>query len=166
MILSLKQFVIEWPRSQWKTGPWGNEVVHTNGTFDLFHAGHLDLLLFASRWRGLLVVSVNTDASIARLRGRPPLMPLSYRLRVLDALPFVDVVIPFREDQDDPVHVIGAVRPTIHVKGEEYRGKSNKEVPERYVVEGMGGRMEYCPRAAWTLHATDIINEIRRRPDL
>ena len=116
----------------------GARVVLTNGCFDLLHAGHLHLLQRARALGDLLVVAVNDDRSVRRLKGRPrPLVNQDDRAELLAALRVVDYVTIFREPT--PLGVIEAVRPDVLVKGADY---AIDEVVGREVVARNGGRVE------------------------
>lgn len=119
-------------------------VVWTNGCFDLIHAGHLASLERARALGDLLVVGVNSDAAVRRLKGQGrPLMAEADRARLLAALRPVDYVVVF--DEDTPEAVLGRVRPEIHCKGAEYAGPDGRPIPERALVESYGGRVEFLP---------------------
>src|SRR5687767_8543785 len=94
----------------------GKRIVFTNGCFDLLHAGHVTLLEKARALGDALVVGLNSDASVRRLKGRQrPLAPLADRFKVIAALESVDFVTVFSEDT--PEALIRKLRPTILVKG-------------------------------------------------
>jgi D-beta-D-heptose 7-phosphate kinase/D-beta-D-heptose 1-phosphate adenosyltransferase len=98
----------------------GERIVMTNGCFDLLHAGHVACLREARRLGDRLIVAVNDDASVARLKGNGrPLNPLARRMAVLAGLESVDWVVPFSEDT--PERLIGEIRPDLLVKGGDYR---------------------------------------------
>lgn len=98
----------------------GERVVMTNGCFDILHAGHVAYLEQAKRLGDRLIVAVNDDASIGRLKGpKRPINPLNRRMQVLAGLGAVDWVVPFRDDT--PQALIEAVLPDILVKGGDYR---------------------------------------------
>nr|WP_300313115.1 bifunctional D-glycero-beta-D-manno-heptose-7-phosphate kinase/D-glycero-beta-D-manno-heptose 1-phosphate adenylyltransferase HldE [Halomonas sp.] len=98
----------------------GEKVVMTNGCFDILHAGHVAYLEHARQLGDRLIVAVNDDASIARLKGpKRPINPLHRRMQVLAGLGAVDWVVPFSEDT--PARLIEAVLPDILVKGGDYR---------------------------------------------
>jgi D-beta-D-heptose 7-phosphate kinase/D-beta-D-heptose 1-phosphate adenosyltransferase len=98
----------------------GERIVMTNGCFDLLHAGHVACLRQARRMGDRLIVAVNDDASVSRLKGNGrPLNPLERRMAVLAGLESVDWVVPFSEDT--PEHLIGEIRPDMLVKGGDYR---------------------------------------------
>ncbi len=97
----------------------GRRVVFTNGCFDLLHVGHTRYLERARTLGDLLVVAVNSDASVRRLKGRGrPVVPAARRAEVLAALGAVDLVLIF--DELDPARVIRAVRPDVLVKGGDW----------------------------------------------
>ena len=98
----------------------GERIVMTNGCFDLLHAGHVACLRQARRMGDRLIVAVNDDASVSRLKGNGrPLNPLERRMAVLAGLESVDWVVPFSEDT--PERLIGEIRPDLLVKGGDYR---------------------------------------------
>jgi D-beta-D-heptose 7-phosphate kinase/D-beta-D-heptose 1-phosphate adenosyltransferase len=100
----------------------GKKIVFTNGCFDLLHPGHVRLLREARSFGDVLVVGVNDDASVRRLKGNGrPVTDLAGRLAVLAALEAVDAVVPFSEDT--PIAVIRKLRPDVLVKGADWRGK-------------------------------------------
>ncbi len=115
------------------------KIVFTNGCFDLIHAGHIDCLKEAARLGDILVVGINSDASVNRLKGgNRPIIDLKNRMAVLEALSFVDYVVAFEEDT--PLEVVKLLKPNVLVKGADYR---DKEVVGREVVEGLGGKVEF-----------------------
>lgn len=123
----------------WRTA--GKRIVLANGCFDLLHAGHLALLGHAARLGDVLVLAINSDASVRRLKGpERPLVPQAERAALLAALTFVDAVTIFEEDT--PLAVLQAVRPDVLVKGGDYRPS---EVIGRELVEAAGGRVEIVP---------------------
>lgn len=116
----------------------GKQVVFTNGCFDLLHVGHVKYLQKARQFGDLLVVGLNSDASVRRLKGeRRPLIEESERAHILAALDCIDFVVLF--DEDTPVRVIEAVQPDVLVKGGDY---SLDQVVGREIVEARGGRVE------------------------
>jgi D-beta-D-heptose 7-phosphate kinase/D-beta-D-heptose 1-phosphate adenosyltransferase len=98
----------------------GETIVMTNGCFDVLHAGHVAYLEEAKSLGDRLIVAVNDDASVRRLKGEQrPVNPLPDRMAVLAGLAAVDWVVPFSEDT--PARLIAALRPDILVKGGDYR---------------------------------------------
>lgn len=98
----------------------GLKTVFTNGCFDLLHLGHVDYLAKAKDVGDRLIIGVNTDASVRRLKGRNrPLQDENSRLRILASLQMVDAVILF--DEDTPYNLISRVQPDILVKGADYK---------------------------------------------
>ncbi|KIF01342.1 hypothetical protein PL81_36120, partial [Streptomyces sp. RSD-27] len=119
----------------------GGTVVATGGCFDLLHAGHVGLLDSARRIGDCLIVCVNSDASLRRLKGPGrPLTPLEDRIKVLAALGSVDAVVPFEEDT--PQTLLGALRPDVWVKGGDY---SADALPEAGLLRGWGGQTVVLP---------------------
>jgi D-beta-D-heptose 7-phosphate kinase / D-beta-D-heptose 1-phosphate adenosyltransferase len=119
----------------------GKRIVLTNGCFDLLHAGHLALLGDAAKLGDVLVLAINSDASVRRLKGpERPLVTQAERAALLAALTFVDAVTVFEEDT--PLAVLEAVRPHVLVKGGDYRPS---EVIGRELVEAAGGRVVIVP---------------------
>ena len=122
----------------------GGTVVATGGCFDLLHAGHVATLEAARRLGDCLVVCLNSDASIRRLKGEGrPLVPERDRVRVLAALEVVDAVTVFGEDT--PHAVLDALRPDVWVKGGDYAGPA---LPEAELLAGWGGQVVVVPYLA------------------
>jgi D-beta-D-heptose 7-phosphate kinase/D-beta-D-heptose 1-phosphate adenosyltransferase len=128
----------------------GLTVGFTNGCFDLLHPGHVQLLCEARSHCDRLVVGLNDDASVKRLKGASrPVQTETARSIVLAGLAFVDAVVLFAEDT--PLDLIGRVKPDVLVKGADYR---IDEVVGRELVESYGGRVvlvELLPDASTTL---------------
>jgi len=119
----------------------GERIVFTNGCFDLLHVGHIEYLSFCRKQGDLLVVGLNTDASVRRLKGpERPYQAEAERARILSALGDVDCVVLF--DEDTPLELIRRVRPDVLVKGEDWREKG---VVGREFVEQSGGSVVLCP---------------------
>ncbi len=119
----------------------GKRIVFTNGCFDLLHSGHLALLESASKHGDVLVLAINSDDSVRRLKGpERPLVPQAERAALLAALSFVDAVTVF--DEDTPLETLKAVRPHVLVKGADYRPD---QVVGREFVESNGGRVALVP---------------------
>uniref|UniRef100_UPI0020C7FA10 D-glycero-beta-D-manno-heptose 1-phosphate adenylyltransferase n=1 Tax=Streptomyces sp. TRM64462 TaxID=2741726 RepID=UPI0020C7FA10 len=119
----------------------GGTVVATGGCFDLLHAGHVGLLESARRIGDCLIVCVNSDASVTRLKGAGrPLNPLADRTRVLAGLGSVDAVAVF--DGDTPAELLARLRPDVWVKGGDY---SADDLPEAEVLRSWGGQAVVLP---------------------
>ncbi|MEN8150495.1 MAG: D-glycero-beta-D-manno-heptose 1-phosphate adenylyltransferase [Planctomycetota bacterium] len=119
----------------------GEKIVFTNGCFDLLHSGHIRLLTTARTEGDALVVGLNSDASIRRLKGDDrPVREEADRVQVLSELESVDHIIVF--DGDTPLPEIETIRPDVLVKGEDWRDKG---VVGREVVEANGGRVYLVP---------------------
>lgn len=134
----------------------GRRVVLTNGCFDILHRGHVTYLTRAKALGDLLVVGVNTDAGIRRLKGpERPINALDDRVQVLAALSCVDLVVPF--DEDTPHDLIRAVRPNVFVKGGDY---TRDRLPEAGLVEALGGEVRILSFVA-DRSTTGLIEKIR-----
>jgi D-beta-D-heptose 7-phosphate kinase/D-beta-D-heptose 1-phosphate adenosyltransferase len=119
----------------------GQKVVFTNGCYDLLHPGHIHLLHQSRDLGDRLIVGLNTDASVRRLKGSSrPIVAERDRAAIVSALGCVDLVVLF--DEDTPLELIQAIKPDILVKGEDYR---LDQVVGREVVESHGGRVCLVP---------------------
>jgi D-beta-D-heptose 7-phosphate kinase/D-beta-D-heptose 1-phosphate adenosyltransferase len=116
----------------------GKTIVFGNGCFDLLHVGHIRYLEAAKALGDVLILAVNTDESMARIKpGREPVKPDHERFEILAAFESVDFVVPLVEDT--PTSLLELFRPDIHTKGTDY---TLDQIPERVVVESYGGRVE------------------------
>ncbi len=119
----------------------GKRIVFTNGCFDIIHTGHVTYLRFARAHGDVLLVGVNDDESVSRLKGpERPVNPIDDRLEVLAAMEMVDAVVAFGEDT--PARIIEKVTPDVLVKGEDW---AKKGVVGREWVEKHGGRVVLAP---------------------
>lgn len=125
---------------QWRHGQHGR-VVFTNGVFDLLHAGHVDVLLAARALGDALVVGINSDASVRRLKGPTrPIRSAEERAYLLAALAAVDAVVMF--DEDTPLELIRALQPDVLVKGGDYTEDTIVGAPD---VRARGGQVVVVP---------------------
>lgn len=136
-----------------------HKIVFTNGCFDIFHAGHAHYLSEARSQGDILIVGINTDESIARLKGASrPINTLNERIEVLRALSAVDYIVPFGDElSDDPIPVLEKVKPHVFVKGEAYE---NEEMPEMGLLQILGTQLVFVPH----IHkqsTTKIIQRVR-----
>jgi rfaE bifunctional protein kinase chain/domain/rfaE bifunctional protein nucleotidyltransferase chain/domain len=116
----------------------GRRIALANGCFDILHCGHIAMLEEARRLGDVLVVAVNGDESVRRLKGPGrPVNTLAERIEVLGALACVDHIVPF--DTDQPLELIRALRPDVLVKGGDY---TEETVPEAALVRSLGGRVQ------------------------
>jgi D-beta-D-heptose 7-phosphate kinase / D-beta-D-heptose 1-phosphate adenosyltransferase len=130
-----------WTGRPGRPGGTGEVLVATGGCFDLLHAGHVATLRAARELGDRLVVCLNSDASVRRLKGPTrPLVPAEDRARVLEALEYVDEVVLFEEDT--PVEVLRRIRPDVWAKGGDYAGA---DVPEAAVLREWGGQAVVLP---------------------
>jgi D-beta-D-heptose 7-phosphate kinase/D-beta-D-heptose 1-phosphate adenosyltransferase len=126
----LDEHLAEWRRQ-------GLRVGFTNGCFDLLHPGHVKLLAGARAACDRLVVGLNGDASVTRLKGEGrPVQPVQSRAEVLAALEAVDLVVVF--DEDTPEKLIARVKPTVLIKGSDY---TREDVVGHAIVEAAGGEV-------------------------
>ena len=115
----------------------GQRIVFTNGVFDIIHRGHVQYLTKAKSYGDVLVVGINSDASVRRLKGKSrPLQSQSDRTFILLALRSVDYVVIFGEDT--PAKLIRSVRPDVLVKGADY---STSEIVGAEFVKSIGGKV-------------------------
>lgn len=146
----LSQLLESWRRE-------GQRIVFTNGCFDVLHRGHVEYLRFAREQGDCLIVGVNTDASVRRLKGPSrPVNCLEDRLIVLAALEMVDAVVAF--DQDTPKDIIEQVTPNVLVKGEDW---AHKGVVGSDWVESHGGSVVLAPLVAGR-STTSILERAKR----
>ena len=118
-------------------------IVTTNGCFDVFHFGHLMSLYRTSQLANKLIVGINSDESVSRIKGpRRPVCTEYQRASIIASLPFVEQVVIFNEDT--PVRFLENVRPLIHCKGEDYRDRL-QTIPEYELLAQWGGRIELIP---------------------
>jgi len=118
MIVSLKRLkkIVKSLKQQ------GKKIVFTNGCFDIIHKGHIVLLKKAKKLGDILIVGLNTDSSIKRIKGKDrPVNPQNVRAEILDSIKYVDYVVLF--DEDTPYKLISELKPDIVVKGKDYKLK-------------------------------------------
>jgi rfaE bifunctional protein nucleotidyltransferase chain/domain len=115
----------------------GLSIVLANGCFDLLHAGHIRYLSGAKELGDFLIVGINSDRQVRRLKGgNRPFMPAAERAEIVAAIRFVDAVIVF--DEPTVEELIAAIRPDFHTKGTDY---TMETVPEREIVRAYGGQV-------------------------
>jgi len=135
----------------------GKRIVFTNGCFDLLHSGHLSLLHAAAQEGDVLVLAINSDESVRRLKGpERPIVPAAERAALLAALACVDAVTVY--DEDTPLETLRAVRPHVLVKGQDY---ALENVVGRELVESEGGRVALVPLMA-EKSTSALVERIRR----
>src|SRR4051812_48355714 len=135
----------------------GERIVFTNGCFDLMHVGHTRYLQEAKQLGDLLVVGINSDASVRSLNKAPdrPIVPEAQRAEVLAALGCVDYVVIFTEP--DPLNLITTLRPDILVKGGDW---PVERIVGREIVEARGGLVKTIPLVP-DISTTSLIQRIR-----
>ncbi|MBN9418646.1 hypothetical protein ABS71_11860 [bacterium SCN 62-11] len=137
----------------------GRRVVFTNGCFDLLHVGHLRTLQWARAQGDLLVLGLNSDASVRHLKG--PTRPITAegdRAELLAGFACVDFVVIFEEA--DPMRLLAQIRPAVHVKGGDYRPE---ELPEAALVKSWGGQVLVTPLIEGR-STTKIESQLRETP--
>lgn len=135
----------------------GRRIVFTNGCFDLVHAGHISSFRQARSFGDVLVVGLNSDESIRRIKGNMrPIINLRNRMTLLSALDCVDFVIPF--DDDTPQALIEQVKPDVLVKGKDWEGK---EIAGGEFVRSYGGKVEFI-ELEQGLSTSNIIDKIKQ----
>ncbi len=131
------------------------KIVFTNGCFDILHVGHVRYLKAAKALGDVLIVGLNTDASVKKLKGNDrPINNEEDRAEVLLALKAVDHVVLFGEQTAESL--IAEVKPNIYVKGGDY---TLETLPEAKIVQSYGGRVEFIPMVAGR-STTNVINKI------
>ena len=137
----------------------GDKIVFTNGCFDILHLGHVDYLEKARQLGSKLVVGLNTDASIGRLKGpERPLQDEMSRARVMASLLFVDAVILFGEDT--PYELIAMVQPDVLVKGDDY---APQNIVGHDIVQKKGGTVQTIALVEG-YSTTRIVEKIKEQP--
>jgi rfaE bifunctional protein nucleotidyltransferase chain/domain len=135
------------------------QVVFTNGCFDLLHAGHVTYLEAAASCGQRLVVGLNDDASVSRLKGPTrPIQTLAHRARVLAALACVDAVVAFADDT--PLALILALQPDVLAKGADY---TVEQIVGAQEVLGWGGRVERLALVP-NQSTTGIVQKLQGKP--
>ena len=136
----------------------GQRVVFTNGCFDILHVGHIKLLQQAAEQGDKLVVGLNSDESVKRLKGASrPIMPEEERAALLSSIKSVDLVVLF--DEDTPIELIRRFRPFILVKGQDY---TPENVVGKELVESWGGRVVLIPLIEG-ISTTRVIEWVKNR---
>ncbi len=135
----------------------GKSIVFTNGCFDIIHRGHVEYLEFAASLGDILIIGLNTDDSVRRLKGTErPINRFEDRALVLASLEAVDYVVGFSEDT--PYQLIKEIVPDVLVKGADYKPE---DVVGRDIVEANGGRLVLAPfKSGYS--TTGLIEKIKR----
>ena len=134
----------------------GKIIVFTNGCFDIIHPGHIKILFEAKKQGDVLIVGINDDDSVRRLKGQDrPILPLSARQMVLAAIEAVDYVVPFSEDT--PEDLIKQIEPDVLVKGEDW---SEDKIVGADFVKSKGGKVIRV-KLAEGFSTSNIIKKIR-----
>jgi len=141
---SLEKKIFSWEEALVQRNKWqkeGLEVVFTNGCFDILHYGHIDYLSKAADLGHKLIVAVNSDSSVKKLKGeKRPLNPENARMALLSALFFIDAVVLFSDET--PYELISLLHPDILVKGGDY---SEEQIAGADIVRQNGGKVVILP---------------------
>ena len=133
----------------------GDKIVFTNGCFDIIHRGHIEYLAQAASLGNRLIIGLNTDSSVAALKGpNRPVNDEQTRAEILAAFGFVDAVVLFSEET--PIHLITAIKPDVMVKGGDYKPDT---IVGADIVKTNGGRVEVISFVNG-FSTTSIINKI------
>ena len=117
----------------------GKTIVTTNGCFDILHVGHVRYLEETKKFGDVLIVALNSDKSVRRLKGEGrPINNENDRAEVLNALKSVDYVVLF--DEDSPADLLAEIKPDVHTKGADYTVET---LPEAKIILENGGRLEF-----------------------
>lgn len=136
----------------------GNTIATLNGSFDLLHAGHLHIIYEASQAADVLIVALNSDASIKKYKSlERPIISLEYRLQMMAALEFVDFVTWF--DETDPIDLLSRIKPNVHVNGAEY----GEHCIEAQTVKLNGGKL-HIVNLVPGLSTTAVLDKIYSLP--
>jgi rfaE bifunctional protein nucleotidyltransferase chain/domain len=134
-------------------------IALTNGCFDLLHVGHIRSLEHAASLADVLVVGLNSDASVRALKGQArPLLPADERAELIAALECVDLVSVFPELTAEAL--VAALKPDVYVKGGDY---SDSSLPEAAIVRSYGGEVVFAPMIP-DVSTTSIVNRLRSAP--
>lgn len=134
------------------------KIVFTNGCYDIIHLGHIALLEKAKSLGDILIVGLNTDDSIKRIKGKlRPVFSENERLQILSSLECVDYVTLFNENT--PSEIIEVLKPDIHVKGGDYDSNDFNSMPEAKIINDYGGKIIIIPLLEG-YSSTDIIDKI------
>jgi len=138
----------------------GKRIVFTNGCFDILHSGHVSYLKGSKAEGDILIVGLNNDESIKRLKGlQRPINSLEDRIEVLSELSCIDHIIPFGKMGDDtPVPLLKQIRPHVFVKGGDYR---HKFLPEEKILHEIGCKIVFLPTVA-NRSTTNVISKIKQ----
>ena len=161
--LTAGEKILDFARIKLRVAEWrasGETIVFTNGCFDLLHVGHITLLEDCRRFGSKLVLGLNADASVCRLKGPTrPIVSERERARVMAALAAVDAVVLFEEDT--PIELIRALKPDVLVKGGDY---TIETVVGHEEVIAQGGRVEIVPTVEG-FSTTNIVKKLTANPE-
>ena len=153
----MKKITPKYFRDKLKNNLKFKKIVMTNGCFDIIHSGHVDYLQKSKKLGDVLLVAINSDASIKNLKGKNrPINNLSDRIKVLTSMSFVDYIIPFKSKTPERLYKL--IKPSIITKGGDYNKKNIAGL--KHVLEN-GGKLKLI-RLTKNKSTSDIINKIRK----
>jgi len=133
----------------------GKKIVTTSGVFDIIHIGHVHSFEQAKSFGDILIIGVNSDSSVKKIKGdKRPIVPQKERTELLAAFSIVDYVTLFEETE--PSKFLDRIKPDIHIKGKDWE---NKFCPEKELIEKNGGKMKFIDLEQG-FSTTNIINKI------
>ena len=136
----------------------GKKIVFTNGCFDIIHTGHIYLLEKAKSFGDKLIVALNTDDSVKKIKGPSrPAVPENDRALIIASLMYTDYVTFFRETE--PSRIISLLKPDIHVKGADYKPDDFNNMPEARIIKEYGGEIRIV-RLMEGYSTTNLINKV------
>jgi len=138
----------------------GKKIVTTNGCFDILHVGHIKMLKEAKKLGDLLIVGLNSDSSVRKIKGvGRPIINENERAEILAALESVDYIVVFNEKT--PVKILSIIKPNIHAKGQD---RKLSEIIEKEIVEKNKGKVVLLPLLRG-ISTTHIIKKVSENPD-
>lgn len=133
----------------------GKIIVFTNGCFEILHPGHIQLLETAKSFGDVLIVGINSDESVKKIKGEKKLIfDEKSRLKIISSLECVDYTVLF--DENTPENLIKTIKPHIHIKGGDYK---EEDLPEAKIIKSYGGKIIIVPLVEG-FSTTNIINKI------
>ena len=132
------------------------KIVFTNGCFDILHPGHIYFLKEAKRLGDILIVGVNSDSSIKKIKGKKrPIINLKNRIKFLNELKYIDFIIKLNETE--PTKLIKKISPSIHCKGIEYK---NKNIKEMKIIKKLKIKIRFIKKYK-NFSTTEIIKNVK-----
>jgi D-beta-D-heptose 7-phosphate kinase/D-beta-D-heptose 1-phosphate adenosyltransferase len=154
----MKKIISDLTELPFRVSSSGKKIVFTNGCFDLLHEGHLHLIHAAKNFGDILIVGVNDDASVKRLKGNTrPEETLEVRMKNLAAISEIDFIIPFSEDT--PLKLIQAIMPDVLVKGGDY---TEDNIAGAGFIKNRGGKIHIIPLLEGFSTSNTILKRVQK----